>query len=103
VSPAETNEAPLLRRWGTKRRALESAIEDFADGSKDVALTFNVKLEEKTLGRASLGVSPRAQPRFTVQNPSGGCDVKRTSTRYSSLCEQRQATATEQIAGGGGA
>jgi hypothetical protein len=47
LATAETNEAPLVRRWGTKRRALASAIEDFADGSKDVALTFNVKLEEK--------------------------------------------------------
>jgi hypothetical protein len=43
---AETNEPTLVRRLDAQRRALASAIEVFADGSKDIAHSFNVPLAE---------------------------------------------------------
>jgi hypothetical protein len=47
LEQATTAEPVLIRRVGTQRRGLTNAIEAFADGSKDVALTFVKKLEEK--------------------------------------------------------
>jgi hypothetical protein len=47
LNQAETAEPALIRRVGTRRRGLANAIEAFADGSKDVALTFVKKLEAK--------------------------------------------------------
>jgi len=47
LQTAETNEPTLVRRLNAQRRGLASAIEVFADGSKDIANSFNVPLDEK--------------------------------------------------------
>ena len=47
LQTAETNEPTLVRRLDAQRRGLANAIEIFADGSKDVANSFNVPLDEK--------------------------------------------------------
>jgi hypothetical protein len=48
LATAETNEPTLVRRVNAQRRRLASAIEVFADGSKDVANSFNVPLDVRT-------------------------------------------------------
>jgi hypothetical protein len=48
LQTAETNEPVLVRRVNAQRRGLASAIEVFADGSKDIANSFNVPLDAKT-------------------------------------------------------
>jgi hypothetical protein len=47
TSTAITNEAQLVRSWGKNRRALVSAIDLFADGSKDVVQSLGVDVEER--------------------------------------------------------
>ena len=47
LQTAETNEGPMMRRWTALAHGLLNAIEVYADGSKEVAQSFNVPLVDK--------------------------------------------------------
>ncbi len=72
LATAEFNEGPLVRRWGTKRRALASSIENFADGSKTVAQSFNLKVEEKS-AHIIAGTPTELRPMKVKKPTFAGC------------------------------
>jgi hypothetical protein len=47
LDTALANEGPLVRRWGTSKRAVLSAIEVAADGSAEIVQSFNVAVEKR--------------------------------------------------------
>lgn len=47
IESCDKNEPVLLRRVSAQRRGLESAIEIFSDGSKDVVNSFKVTVQQK--------------------------------------------------------
>ena len=72
LQTAEANELPLVRRWGARRRALASAIELFSDGSKDVAKTFSVAVEEKHT-TATATTPENLRPMKAKKHTAAGC------------------------------
>jgi hypothetical protein len=72
VEVALANEPPLQRRWLARKQGVENAIAIFADGSKQVAQSFTVMVEQKV-----------APPEATV--PQNLRPMKKQQATYASV------------------